>query len=343
MTDRISRLLGKAARISLFAAFAAAAPSFTYAQTLSWDMANEYGPQTVPGSADAHFGQLVKDATGGRLVVTNQYSGSIGIKSRDMLDAVGSGIIPLGHLPLQAASGDNEFYLVSNLPFLTQSVEESVELQSVIRPVIAELLAEQDIELLYFTFFAPIGVWAKAPLKEVSDFAGLRLRTNDPISTTLFQSLGAAPLQISWADMLPQLQTGAISAVHTSSSGGVLGQLWELLPYYNDFGTAVAINAAVVSKSAMAELPEDVQAAVRKAAADTEVWAREAMLASVDKELKMATDGNATIVKLEDVSDATRAAFLEAAKPIIGDWLAKTGERGRAVLDAYSAKTGKTF
>lgn len=311
--------------------------------SVTWDMPNEYGPKTVPGSADAHFGDLVKDTTKGMVQVVNQYGGAISVKSRDMLDAVSTGAIPIAHFPLQAASGLNEIFLVSNLPFLAQTVDESATLQKVIRPHIEALLAEYDAELLYFTTFAPVGVWSEVPLTTLADYKGLRLRTNDPVSTKLFQALGAAPLQISWADMLPQLQTGAISAVHTSTSGGVLGQLWDKLPIYNDVGTYISVNAAVVSKTAMAALPPEVQKAVREAGTATQAWARDAMLAAIDKEVAAAESGGAKIIAVSDLPAETRAAYIDAAKPIIADWLSKTGERGKAIIDAYSAETGKKF
>ncbi|MCC6193781.1 MAG: TRAP transporter substrate-binding protein [Burkholderiales bacterium] len=322
----------------------ALAPAPAMAQSRwAWDMPNEYGPQTVPGSADAHFGALLKAATGGRLEVVNQYGGSISVKSRDMLDAVSTGAVPVAHFPLQAASGANPLFLVSNLPFLAQTIEESVILQKVIRPHIESLLSEYNAELLYFTFFPPVGVWSKTPLLTLGDYRGLRLRTNDAISTSLFKALGASPLQISWSDMLPQLQTGAISAVHTSISGGVLGQLWTTLPYYNDVGTFIPINGAIVSKAAMAKLPADVQEAVRKAGRDTEAWARDTMIASIKKEFAIAAGGKTKVVTINELSKDLSAAYANAAKPIISDWVTKTGARGKAIVDAYSKQTGKQF
>jgi len=313
------------------------------AQTMKWDMANEYGPTTVPGAADQRFANLVKEKSGGRLEIVNQFGGAINVKSKDMLDAIGTGALPLGHFPIQAASGADALFLVSNLPFIAQTAAESAILQDVLRPHLDALLKKNGQMLLYMTFFPPVGVWSKQPLATIADYKAVKLRTNDPISTTIFQKVGAAPLQLSWTDMLPQIQTGGVQAVHTSTSGGVLGQLWESLPYYNDVGTALAINVAVVNTDMLNKLAGPVKDAVLAAAADVGVWARSEMIRRIDEETALIRSKGGKIVEYASFPPEYFATFKTVSKPIIEDWLAKTGATGKAILDEFARKSGKTL
>ncbi len=313
------------------------------ATAASLDMSNEYGAGTLIGATDKHFAELVAANTDGSVDITNHFGGGLGIKSADAIDAVGDGVVPLATFPIQAASGVNKLFLVSNLPFLASTAGESVALQQVAMPHFEKLLAAENQKLLYITSWPSAGIWSKEPLTQPESFSGARVRTNDPIATTMLQSVGGSPVQISWGDVVPQLQANAIEMVHTSNAGGVLGKLWEYLPHYTDMGWVLSLNVTTMNLDAYNALTADERNAIDAAAAETQTWTRDRLVEDITANDEICIENGTIIVQVNDVPTTITSAFRAATKPIIDDWLVETGETGQALLTEYLSKTGKSL
>jgi TRAP-type C4-dicarboxylate transport system substrate-binding protein len=63
-----------------------------HAQTIRWNMANEYPATSIQGEADARFAREVGERTGGRIQIVHQYDAASGIRSQDMVDAIARGL-----------------------------------------------------------------------------------------------------------------------------------------------------------------------------------------------------------------------------------------------------------
>lgn len=306
-----------------------------------WDMVNEYGATTLMGRSDKYFGDLVKESTGGAVQVVNQYGGALGIKSNSMLKSVGTGAVQLGNFPIQAASGDSQIFSISNLPFIVGSPKEAFTLQDVMRPYISAAVAKQGARLLYLSNWPSAGIWSKTPVASMADMKGVKIRTNDVLSTEVFKRTGAFPLQISWSDVIPQIQTGALSMVNTSSAGGISIKMWEMLPAYTDVGMMLAANAAIINEEAFQKLPKDAQNKILDAAAKTEQWVRQEFLAEVAKDEVTMKQNNVKLLTVDQAKPAFLAELQSLSKSAIDDWLSKTGGDGRALLNEYTKRTGK--
>src|SRR2546427_248526 len=66
-------------------------------QVVRWNMADEYPATSIQGEADARFAKEVAERSGTRIQVTNQYDAASGFRSKDMVEAVGRGAVPLGN------------------------------------------------------------------------------------------------------------------------------------------------------------------------------------------------------------------------------------------------------
>ncbi|WP_430450090.1 hypothetical protein [Rhodophyticola sp.] len=72
-------------------------------------------------------------------------------------------------------------------------------------------------------------VHTSIPINSLADMDGMKIRTFDPFGTSFYQKLGASPIQMPWAEVLPALASGALDGVHTSASSAVDGKFWEFL------------------------------------------------------------------------------------------------------------------
>ena len=62
-----------------------------FAADVKWDMANEYQESSIHGEGQKVFSSVLADKSGGSIVITNHFGGSIGYKSKEHFDAVGDG------------------------------------------------------------------------------------------------------------------------------------------------------------------------------------------------------------------------------------------------------------
>ena len=97
---------------SLFALSAIVATE-AMADPIRWDLANEYGQSSIMGMSDEVFVQEVEAASDGQIDITVHYDGSIGYRSTDQFDAVGSGAIDIADTVMGAVSGIEPIFLLS--------------------------------------------------------------------------------------------------------------------------------------------------------------------------------------------------------------------------------------
>ena len=88
------------------------------ADTINWDMPNEYGATSIPAAADRLFAERVNMKSGGMLVITNHFGGSLGYKSRDHWSAVEDGAVPIASTYTGVFAGIDPIFQLQSLPFV---------------------------------------------------------------------------------------------------------------------------------------------------------------------------------------------------------------------------------
>src|SRR6185436_6845220 len=240
--------------------------SAAWAQTLRWDMPNEYPETSIHGEGDQFFARELAGRSTGRIAIAHHFDASLGYRSKDLLDAIGQGKVALGDMYVGALGGVDPIFLLPSLPFLAVTPAEARLLVEVARPAYEVALARHNQMLLYPSPWPPAGLWAKKPLTSLGDLLGLRVRTADGNATITMRAAGALPSQISFADALPLLKSGAIDAVLSSGDGGAGDRLMETLTHFTAIGFSMTMSMVTMNLDTWKGLPPDLQAAVRAAA-----------------------------------------------------------------------------
>jgi TRAP-type transport system periplasmic protein len=308
------------------------------AQTAKWDLSMEDRANSLPGEGATAFAEDLKARSKGEIVVTVHHGGALGFKNKDHLNAVRDGILPMAQSLAGTFSGQESIFLLSSLPLVALNLDEAKTLYDLARPAYEKAFAKHGQKLLYSSPFPPTGLWAKKPLRSVADLKNLKIRTYDVNGTLTFKALGAAPVQVSFSDVVPQLSTGNLDAVLTSADGGRSLKFWEFLQTFNDVGYAFPLNLTTVNLEAFNKLSPELKKAVTDAAAAAEARDWEAVRTAEAKNFEILRSNKVEIVT--DIAADFRAALAEARKPVINDWLGKTGATGREVLDAFTRKVG---
>ena len=309
------------------------------AQEISWDLANEYGRSSIVGVGDEAFIKAVDELSGGSIKITAHYDGSIGYKSVDQFDAVGDGAIQIANTVMGAVAGIEPIFLLSSLPFIAGSAADAKLLFEVARPEYEAVFEKHNQVLLWATPWPPSGIWANSPITSREELAELKIRAWDPSGVQTMSNAGANAVQISWADTVPQLASGAINAVLTSADGGVSVKFWEFLTNFTAVNYSMGLNMTHMNKDVFDSLTDEQQQIMLDAAriASNAAWAE--LGKRVEKNYEDMRANNVTIT--ESVSPEFRAALVEAGEAVYANWLEKTGETGQALLDEYRGKQGQ--
>jgi TRAP-type C4-dicarboxylate transport system substrate-binding protein len=232
------------------------------------------------------------------------------------------------------ALGDKDpAFLLPSLPFLAVTGEQARLLFDVARAAYERRLAKHNQRLLYPSPWPPAGLWARKPVASVEALKGLRVRTADAAGVLTFRALGAAPVQVSFSDALPQLRSGALDAVLSSGDGGAGARLSEVLRHFTEINYAMTMSMVTINLDAWNGLAPDLRAAVLEAAAATgeRQWREITTRVAANYARMRAAGVTITTALPPDYSEALRTA----GRAAVDEWLKQMGPEGAEILEAY--------
>ncbi len=320
-----------AASLAAGLAFATAAPA-----QIAWDLANEYPPNSIHAQTAEVFIEALHEATDGAITITPHHGAALGFRSVDQFDAVGDGALPLASSFGGVWSGIDPVFLISSLPFLAPSIEDNWALYQASRPYYEEVFEAANQVFLFATPWPPSGLWGNGPLDSLDALEGVRIRTFDTNGTVTLRAAGASPIQVSWADVVPQLSTGALDGVLTSADGGAASQLWEHQTHFTEVNYAMPLQFMHMNRDEYDMLDDDQREALRAAAAVAEEYGWDLLSARVVENYE--TMESFGMVVVTDVSEDFLAALSDAASEAHTEWASRFGpERAEDLLTAFEA------
>ena len=297
----------------------------------SMDFSNEYNDKSIHAQGDAYFIDQVEELTHGSVDITLHTSGSLGFKSGDHFYAVADNAVQIADSLGGTLGGIDPIFLLSSLPFVVDSIDDAEKLYQIARPHYEKVFADNNQILLYASPWPASGIWSSTPVNSVEALENLKIRTYDKNGTIVFKEAGAAPVLLSWGDVVPQLSTGGISAVLTSAESGANSSFWEHLQNYTEIRYAIPLNMVHMNRDTFDGLSDSEQQAILEAAKRTDAHNWETVRNRLEQNY---IDLKAHDVALfTEVDPAMAAKLKEAAKPAVEAWLESTGELGQQILD----------
>jgi TRAP-type C4-dicarboxylate transport system substrate-binding protein len=320
-------------RKTLIAAAALALCGTAGAQT-KWDMPTPYSDGEFHTRNVKAFVEDVKKNTGGALDINVHSNGSL-IKHPDILRAVSTGQVNIGEFLLGQFGNEDPAFAADNVPFVAPGYDNALKFYNAQKPVLEKKLQGRGMKLLYSVAWPGQGIYTKDPVKAVSDFKGMKMRTYSPLTARLAELLGAAPTVVQVPEIPQMFATGAMHAMVTSSATGSATKAWEFVKNYYKTNAWNPKNVVVVNERAFGRLPKDQQDGLLKAAAAAEPRGWE-----MSKQRERDAD---ELLAKNGVSVSEPSAELKAALAKIGDqmaleWEKSAGPDGQAILKAYRGK-----
>ncbi len=322
---------------SVAAAFALlAAPAVS--EPIKWDFSDEYGSSeahTTYRASQFCIGEVEKLA-GDELDITYHGGGVLGFKSADHFDAVQDGSVQGAITLLTQLGGIDPLFNLSSLPFLANTHEQAYELWQLARPEYEKVFADNNMVLLWALPNAPSGIHSKMPITTVESLQGLRIRTYDVNGTQTLKEAGAAPLQIAWADLVPQLSTGGVDAVLTSADGGKALSIWEYVSDFSELNYAMAIFVAHVNKDEFDKLPEAARSALMDTIDACDAWNWEMVEGTVSVAYDAMRENGMGVTLDDDIPQEVFDHMRAAGAKVHEAWAAEAGERGARILAEFT-------
>ncbi len=314
------------------AAFALTLALPAAAQT-KWDMPTAYPANNFHTENIQQFANEVDKASGGKLRITVHPNAAL-FKAPEIKRAVQGGQAQLGEILLVNFENEDPLYGIDGVPFLATSYAESLKLYKASKSALEARLAKQGMRLLFTVPWPPQGIFTNRNLNSTADMKGLKWRAYSPATGKIAELVGAQPVTVQAAEVSQALATGVIDSMMTSGATGFDSKTYETIKKFYDTQAWLPKNAVVMNQRAFAALDKGTQAAVLKAAADAETRGWKLSQEKTNWYLDQLKAKGMTIVK---PSEQLTADLRKVGNVMLAEWLRKTGDDGRKVIDAYRA------
>ena len=321
----------KRSLLPVAAAAALGALCTTAAAGEKWDMPLAYSATNYHSENAAAFAKAVTEKTKGELEIVTHPSGSL-FKGGEIFGAVRRGLAPIGERLISALGNEDAIFEIDALPFLATSFEDASKLYKASKPAMEEVLDKKGLKLLYAVPWPPQGLYSIKPVKSAADMKDVKFRAYNAATSKLAELMGAVPTKIEAAELSQAFATGVAQSMISSGSTGYDRKIWEHVKYWYDVQAWLPKNMVIVNKKSWDGLDDATKKIVMEEAATAEKngWAKAEELSNWYKE-QLAKNG----MTIEGPSDQLKEDFIKIGKTMSDEWLAKAGDSGKAVIDAY--------
>jgi TRAP-type C4-dicarboxylate transport system substrate-binding protein len=303
------------------------------AQT-KWDMPTPYSDGEFHTRNAVLFTDDVRKATNGALNIAVHSNGSL-IKHPDILRAVSTGQVNIAEFLLGQFSNEDPVFAADNVPFVAPGYDNAMKFYQAQKPVLEKKLQSRGMKLLYSVAWPGQGIYTRDPVKTVSDFKGMKMRTYSPLTSRLAELLGTVPVSVQVPDVPQMFATGGMQAMITSSATGTATKAWEFVKNYYVTNAWNPKNVVVANARAFARLPAEQQSALLRAAstAETRGWAM-SKVRQLEADELLKKNG----VNVSEPTPELKSALSKIGAQMAAEWEKSAGPDGQAILKTYRGK-----
>ena len=209
-------------------------------------------------------------------------------------------------------------------PFVFRDHDQmnTVIAQDILKPIADEIAQKADVLLIGYGGGGVRNIFANKPVRNMAEMKGLKVRVQGaPIWTRTFAAAGMAPTVIAYNEIYNGIQTGVIQAGDNEAAGVEQMKFYEVGPNLMLTRHAISIRPICFSGKTLRKLPPDLQAVIRKAAAEAGDWERE-LESNGDTAILQALEkaGKLKLVKFED-----RDKMRDAMAPVLAAYAKEIG------------------
>ncbi len=280
-------------------------------------LANVDAPQSIGGHGTQVFAECVQENSAGRVEIQTFFSGALGGQS-DNLESVRANLLDLTNVVSPIVTVD-PLLSVFTMPYVFENRDHVAKvMQGEIGGLVRDRLAERDLVVLGFweAGFRQITNNVR-PINEPGDLKGIKMRTpSDPTRIMLFESFGASPAALPWAEVYSALQTGVFDGQENPALYVEDASFYEVQKFLSFTSHVYGIGYLLMSTEAYEKLPDELRTVMHECGD-----------ISADATVQYGTDADASAAEKArergmSVNDANVPAFIDAVRPLQADMIA---------------------
>ncbi|MEL6167807.1 MAG: TRAP transporter substrate-binding protein [Pseudomonadota bacterium] len=299
-----------------------------------WDLPMAYSGSNFHSVTGAEFAKCVTTGTGGDISITTHPSGSL-FAGADIKRAVQTGQVPIGERLLSGHQNESAIFGWDSIPFLVSSFDEHEKLYEVAKPHVEELLAEQNLTLLYSVPWPPQGLYFNKEVNSVADMEGIKFRSYNNATARLAELTGMLPVQIEAAEISQAFATGVAESMVSSGATGYDRKVWESLSHFYEVDAWLPRNYMLVNSDVWSDVSDANKNVINACAGIAEYAGTWRAKEYTGFTLAGLAAGGMTV---QPAGDTLVGELKAIGETMTAEWLEAAGDTGQAIVDAYNAE-----
>ncbi|MNK10700.1 2,3-diketo-L-gulonate-binding periplasmic protein YiaO precursor [compost metagenome] len=291
--------------------------------------------------------KTLPEASDGRVTAELAGLSETGLKGPEIMRLMRGNAIDIGMGVFAFVSGDDAMLEGVDLPGMAPDIATARKMVRSYRPTLAARLRDHHgVHLLATVPYTAQVFFCREPVQRLEDLKGRKIRTRGRNMADFISALGASPVTISFAEVIPALQTGVVDCAVSGIGSGNSAKWYDVAKYLYNLPTDWSIGFYAMGEQRWQRLDPAVQQFLQQRAAVLEDRLWEETARENGYALACNTgQGECRIHKPADMqatepTAAEREQLRAVASRVAGQW----GKRcGAACARAWSDSVGKAL
>lgn len=212
------------------------------------------------------FNDLLPERSGGKLTANAVPYTELGLSGYELMDLLKLGTTDISWAVIGYASANSPVIEGLELPGLTDNVDTFYKALDAYRPLLAEQFGQQFNAKLVMAYAQPeLQAYCKLSEDEIANFTldtlrGKKVRVHSTAYADFAEALGAVPVTMSFADVIPALERGVLDCAITSPNVVYSAGMFQVTNAVIDLPGGFSSHVFSISNNTMNSLNEETQA-----------------------------------------------------------------------------------
>jgi TRAP-type C4-dicarboxylate transport system substrate-binding protein len=168
-------------------------------------------------------------ASNGEISVSLTTHNQMNLGVGDVFRLLGQGVYDVGMTVADYAVADAPELEGLDVPLLALTAEEARAMVDAARPMVEDIFNDRfNSHVLAIAPYPPQVVFCNAPVTELSDLEGLKVRASGRMTAQFLEALGAEGINVSFGEVPGALQNGVVDCAVTGAGSGYSAGWWEV-------------------------------------------------------------------------------------------------------------------